>query len=75
MASMLICHKCSRRGLGASSRRKELKYDLIDDANKVGAEGYGQGADLLENRGWDGLSDRVIEISCSASRSFLTASS
>jgi hypothetical protein len=27
----------------------------------------GQGADLLENRGWDGLSDRVIEAWYSAS--------
>jgi len=36
---------------------------------------WGQGADLLENRGWDGLSDRVIEVAYSASRSFLTASS
>ena len=35
----------------------------------------GQGAELLETRGRDGLSDRVIEASYSASRSFLTASS
>ena len=37
--------------------------------------GRGQGADLLENRGWDVLSDRVVEASYSASKSFLTASS
>jgi hypothetical protein len=35
----------------------------------------GQGAELLETRGRDSLSDRVIEASYSASRSFLTASS
>jgi len=35
----------------------------------------GQGAELLETRGRDGLSDRVIEASYSASRSFLTTSS
>jgi len=37
--------------------------------------GRGQGAELLETRGRDGLSDRVIEASYSASRSFLTTSS
>jgi Transposase DDE domain group 1 len=35
----------------------------------------GQGAELLETRGRDGLSDRMIEASYSASRSFLTTSS
>ena len=33
----------------------------------------GQGADLLETRVWEGLSDRVIVASYSASRSFRTA--
>jgi hypothetical protein len=33
----------------------------------------GQGADLLETRVWDGLSDRVMMASYSASRSFRTA--
>jgi hypothetical protein len=38
----------------------------------IGVAG-GQGVDVLENRGWDDLPERVIVVSYSASRSLRTA--
>src|SRR5262249_11034117 len=49
--------------------------DVSAPALLCGPIGGGQSAELLESRGRDGLSDRVIEASYSASRSFLTTSS
>ena len=48
---------------------------VIRDTDTIVEHGiyWGQGADLLETRVWDGLSGRVIAASYSASRSFRTA--
>jgi hypothetical protein len=47
-------------------------YEVRYFAKKHGMS-VGQGADLLEKRGWEGLSERVMAASYSASRSFRTA--
>ena len=75
----------ARCGLSVAvlDRRERIKVksqiEFLDLASKALREEYlglsGQGADLLENRSWDGLSDRVMLASYSASRSCRTAAS
>ena len=50
-----------------------MRSEATPPGVRVRAAELGQGADLLETRVWEGLSDRVIVASYSASRSFRTA--
>src|SRR4051812_29062048 len=50
-----------------------LQVDAVGPDVEIAARRQGQGADLLETRVWDVLSDRAIMASYSASRSLRTA--